>query len=64
MWRRGRHGGRFGDTGPVADLPFEYSIDDFYRTDPISRASRTMEECSELFVGGRDQAPARTGTYG
>jgi NADH-quinone oxidoreductase subunit G len=56
--------GTFGEAGPVADLPFEYPIDDFYRTDPISRASLTMAQCSELFSRGRDQAPARTGTHG
>ena len=54
----------FGEAGPVAADPFEYPIEDFYRTDPISRASQTMSRCSELFVGGRHQAPARTGTHG
>jgi NADH-quinone oxidoreductase subunit G len=55
----------FGEAGPVAGSPFEYPIDDFYRTDPISRASRTMAECSELFVRGRwGEARPRTGTYG
>jgi NADH-quinone oxidoreductase subunit G len=56
--------GPFGEAGPVAAGPFAYPIEDFYRTDPISRASQTMARCSELFVGGRHQAPARTGTYG
>jgi NADH-quinone oxidoreductase subunit G len=54
----------FGETGPVAAGPFAYPIADFYRTDPISRASQTMARCSELFVGRRYQAPARTGTHG
>lgn len=54
----------FGEAGPVADNAFEYPIDDFYRTDPISRASRTMAECSELFVRARDETLPRTGTYG
>jgi NADH-quinone oxidoreductase subunit G len=56
--------GAFGDAGPVAAGPFEYPIADFYRTDPISRASQTMAECSELFVARRFEAPARTGTHG
>jgi NADH-quinone oxidoreductase subunit G len=54
----------FGEAGPVAAAPFEYPIADFYRTDPISRASHTMAQCSELFVDGRHQASARTGTHG
>jgi NADH-quinone oxidoreductase subunit G len=53
--------GAFGAVGPIAATPFVYPISDFYKTDPISRASPTMAECSELFVTG---APARTGTHG
>jgi NADH-quinone oxidoreductase subunit G len=54
----------FGEEGPAAPGPFGYPIEDFYRTDPISRASETMARCSELFVARRNQWPARTGTYG
>jgi NADH-quinone oxidoreductase subunit G len=54
--------GGFGAVGPIAATPFVYPISDFYRTDPISRASPTMAECSELFVTGA--ARARTGTHG
>ncbi len=32
---------------PVEPAPFVYPIADYYRTDPISRASPTMAECSE-----------------
>jgi NADH-quinone oxidoreductase subunit G len=53
----------FGTIGPVDPAPFVYPIDDFYRTDPISRASPTMAECSELFVAGSAERP-RTGTHG
>jgi len=56
--------GSFGEVGSVAAEPFAYPIANFYQTDLISRASRTMAECSELFVRGRSQVPARTGTYG
>jgi NADH-quinone oxidoreductase subunit G len=56
--------GDFGEAGPVEPGPFAYPVEDFYRTDPISRASPTMAQCSELFVARREQAPARTGTYG
>jgi NADH-quinone oxidoreductase subunit G len=54
----------FGEAGAVAADPFAYPIEDFYQTDPVSRASQTMARCSELFVGGRHQAQARTGTHG
>jgi len=54
--------GSFGAVGPIAATSFVYPIADFYKTDPISRASPTMGECSELFVtGGGHQ---RTGTHG
>jgi NADH-quinone oxidoreductase subunit G len=55
--------GEFGEPGPVASSAFEYPMGDFYRTDPISRASHTMAECSELFAARRP-APSRTGTHG
>jgi NADH-quinone oxidoreductase subunit G len=55
--------GNFGETGPVGPEPFLYPIADFYRTDPISRASATMAQCSASFGGRADTAP-RTGTHG
>jgi NADH-quinone oxidoreductase subunit G len=54
----------FGEEGAVAAGPFAYPIEDFYRTDPVSRASQTMARCSEIFLGGRPPAAARTGTHG
>jgi NADH-quinone oxidoreductase subunit G len=54
--------GGFGAAGPIAATPFVYPIADFYRTDPIGRASPTMAECSELFVTGPGEG--RTGTHG
>jgi len=54
--------GGFGAVGPIAATPFAYPIADFYKTDPISRASPTMAECSALFVSG--PGAARTGTHG
>ena len=51
--------GEFGKGGPVDPAPFIYPIEDFYRTDPISRASETMARCSELLVARRfEAAPA------
>ena len=55
--------GNFGEAGPVGPEPFVHPIADFYRTDPISRASATMAQCSELF-GGRADTEPRTGTHG
>ncbi|HTZ34408.1 MAG TPA: NADH-quinone oxidoreductase subunit NuoG [Stellaceae bacterium] len=54
--------GPFGAVGPIAAAPFAYPIADFYETDPISRASPTMAQCSQLFVHG--PAAGRTGTHG
>ncbi|MGA8549568.1 MAG: NADH-quinone oxidoreductase subunit NuoG [Stellaceae bacterium] len=56
--------GEFGEPGTIDPGPFAYPIADFYRTDPISRASLTMAECSRAFVARRGEPPARTGTNG
>jgi NADH-quinone oxidoreductase subunit G len=53
--------GRFGRAGKLDPAPFGYPIADFYRTDPISRSSSIMAECSALH---QDAAPQATGTYG
>jgi NADH-quinone oxidoreductase subunit G len=55
--------GAFGESGAVDDAPFGYPIADFYRTDPISRASPTMAKCSEAFSARPEPRP-RTGTHG
>jgi NADH-quinone oxidoreductase subunit G len=54
----------FGEPGPVDPTPFAYPITDFYRTDPISRASETMTQCSEVYLAQQLQAPVRTRTDG
>ncbi len=41
--------GNFGESGAIEPTPFVYPIADFYRTDPISRASPTMARCSAAF---------------
>jgi NADH-quinone oxidoreductase subunit G len=56
--------GVFGEPGPIDPHPFAYPIADFYRTDPISRASVTMAECSDVFLAHHGELPARTGTHG
>jgi NADH-quinone oxidoreductase subunit G len=52
----------FGTAGAVAASGFDYPVKNYYMTDPISRASRTMAQCTEEFVlGGSKQ---KTGTHG
>jgi NADH-quinone oxidoreductase subunit G len=51
----------FGRKGPLDPAPFAYPIADFYRTDPISRSSAVMAECSALHAAPAERA---TGTYG
>jgi len=54
--------GAFGFTGGYEATPFVTPIHNYYMTDPISRASRTMAECTEIYVNG---TPAqKTGTHG
>jgi NADH-quinone oxidoreductase subunit G len=57
--------GSFVASGPMKDQPFVSPIANYYMTDPISRASETMAQCTSEFLGsaqGRDQN--RTGTDG
>jgi NADH-quinone oxidoreductase subunit G len=42
--------------GAVDKTPFASSVQDFYLTNPIARASRTMAECSALAHGARREA--------
>jgi NADH-quinone oxidoreductase subunit G len=51
----------FGADAAMDPAPFASPIANFYMTDPISRASQTMAECTRQFV---DTAAARTGTDG
>ncbi len=53
--------GDFGTSGSMDSAPFVSPIENFYMTDPISRASATMAECTEVFVSGE---AAKTGTDG
>ena len=53
--------GAFGKEGRIDAAPFAYAIADFYRTDPISRASPTMAACAAAIAG---QAQQMTGTHG
>ena len=51
----------FGAAGSISATGFDYPVKNYYMTDPISRASRTMAQCTEEFVlGGAKQ---KTGTH-
>ena len=43
-----------GGLGWVEQAPFDRGIKDFYMTDPISRASKVMAECSEVFGNAKN----------
>ena len=53
--------GDFGAAGAMEDAPFARAVDNFYMTDPISRASATMAACTKTFATG---AAGKTGTDG
>ncbi|KAI0312436.1 NADH-ubiquinone oxidoreductase [Amylostereum chailletii] len=46
----------------VSGAPFKKPIENFYQTDPISRASVTMAQCTRAFVKGEEYAPAAKAT--
>jgi NADH-quinone oxidoreductase subunit G len=52
--------GTFGKEGPLSDEPFRSPVENYWLTDPISRASPTMAECVEAFL----PHSAATGTAG
>jgi len=56
--------GSFGTEGALADKPFAEAIENFYMTDPISRASKTMAECTGAFGPGCGCTQKKTGTHG
>ncbi|MEI6984588.1 MAG: NADH-quinone oxidoreductase subunit NuoG, partial [Rhodospirillaceae bacterium] len=51
----------FGCKGELLAEPFAPAFDNFYMTDPISRASVTMAKCTEAFGQSRE---GKTGTHG
>ena len=53
--------GSFGSDGEMSAAPFESPIANYYMTDPISRASETMAECTREFVNASGE---RIGTNG
>jgi len=53
--------GDFGKAGKIARGPIDLPIDDFYKTNPIARASQTMARCSDM---KRERTEEGTGTHG
>jgi NADH-quinone oxidoreductase subunit G len=52
MWQAGK-----GDAGTkITAEPFTYPVKNFYMTDPISRASKTMAECVSVITQGKEAA--------
>jgi len=46
--------GEFGSKGKVDDEPFTSPVKDFYLTNVITRASKTMTQCSQAFLKNED----------
>jgi NADH-quinone oxidoreductase subunit G len=44
--------GPAGDPEAMSDTPFAVTMPDYYQTNPISRASTVMAECSRIYVHG------------
>ncbi|MGE5545276.1 MAG: NADH-quinone oxidoreductase subunit NuoG [Solirubrobacterales bacterium] len=57
-------GAAFGAEGALTDKALVSTIDNFYMTDPISRASKVMAECTAAFSGGCGCNHKKTGTHG
>ncbi|MDG2243939.1 MAG: NADH-quinone oxidoreductase subunit NuoG [Rhodospirillaceae bacterium] len=53
---------QFGESGSIEASAFTYQVSNYYQTDPISRASRTMAQCTQDFVMGKTEKA--TGTHG
>jgi len=53
--------GDFGSPGPLDSEPLLSCIENYYMTDPISRASETMATCTDVLGG---QSEGKTGTDG
>ena len=49
---------QLGEAGEVSDAPFRSPIKDFYLTNAVARASRTMAECSALVASARAELQA------
>ncbi|HRJ67076.1 MAG TPA: molybdopterin-dependent oxidoreductase, partial [Alphaproteobacteria bacterium] len=50
----------FGAEGKADKAPFAVAVENFYQTDSVTRASKTMAACTASFVA--NATPAKTGT--
>ncbi|MEN3163468.1 NADH-quinone oxidoreductase subunit NuoG [Tistrella mobilis] len=57
-------GGAFGQTGAPDKAPLSSPVTNYYMTDPISRASKTMATCTAIYAGNPLQQDKATGTNG
>ena len=48
----------FGKDGACDKAPFKLPIDNFYMTDPITRASKVMAECTDAFIKAKKSGKA------
>jgi NADH-quinone oxidoreductase subunit G len=46
--------GAFGQAGDIAPGPVALGLIDYYQTNPVARASRTMGDCSAIITRGED----------
>ena len=56
--------GDFGKAGQMGEDPFGLAVENYYMTDPISRASETMAACTQAFLRGGQEEQEATGTHG
>ncbi len=54
----------FGLSGDLLKVPFLSPVEDFFMTNPISRASTVMQECSAIRRQRSEQTAGATGTHG
>ncbi len=45
----------FGKAGKCESKPFGTTVENFYMTDPVSRASKTMQACTDAFVKAQEE---------
>ncbi len=48
-----------GEAGKISPLPLQSPIYNYYMTDPISRCSKTMAECTKVFLRGESLGDLR-----
>ena len=54
---------KFGSDGACGSAPFHGAVHNFYMTDPITRSSGVMAQCTKAFIDGA-KSMERTGSHG